>query len=102
MMSQLPSVVRAAAGAVVIDAGALAEGLGLTRRPRGTWLRPELLEPAWNAITPPITRPSATGTVSWTAIRATPLLCMRRRHAGRRPLCTQSTSVRHSALGGKQ
>ncbi len=90
-MSQLALAV---AEVVVIDPGALAEGLGLTRMPSGTWLIPELLEPAWNATTPPITRPSATGTVSWPAIRAPPLLpCMRRRHAGRRPSCTQSTSM---------
>src|SRR5580698_6079631 len=83
-MSQLTLVVVAV---VVSDAEALAEGLGLTRVPRGTWLRPELLEPAWKAITPPITRPSAAGTASWTAIRATasiaPPLRSRRHTLGR-------------------
>src|ERR1700678_1109798 len=88
MMSQSTLVV---AGVAVIDPGMLAEGVGLTGVPKATWLIPELLEPAWNAITAPITRPHATA--SWPVIRATPLPCLRRRHAGRRPLCTRSASA---------
>src|SRR5271168_4260908 len=97
MMSQLTLVV---AGVVVIDPGTLTEGLGLTGVPRATWLIPELLEPAWNAITAPITRPSATATASWTVIRGTPLPCVRRRHAGQRPLCTHSASTSAVPLFG--
>ncbi len=89
MMSQL----RLVAGAVVNDAGALGVGVCRTRVPSGTCTIPELLEPAWNAITRPITRPSATGTASWSAICGTPLPCTPRRHADRSPSCTRSTSL---------
>src|SRR5580693_9673124 len=92
MMSQLTLAGKAVAGVVAIDPGMLAEAVGLTGNPSGTWLIPELLVPAWNASTPPITRPSATGTASWAVIRAAPLPRMRRRQAVPRPSDTRSTS----------
>src|SRR5580704_16478208 len=83
MMSQSRLLVGAVAR---VDTEALAEELGLTQVPRATWLIPELLEPAWNAITPPISRPSTTATASWTAIRPTP--------PPRLPFCSRGHYVR--------
>src|ERR1700678_601682 len=93
MRSQSAVAVVVDACGVASTASALAERLGLTGAPRGAWTTPELPEPAWNARIRPITRPSATGTASWRAIRAPPLRCPPRRPAGRRPLCTRPASL---------
>src|SRR5580692_3973728 len=100
MMSQSAAAVGVDACGVASTARALAEGLGLTGAPRGAWTMPELREPAWNARISPITRPSATGTASWRAIRAPPLRCPPRRPAGRRPLCTRPASLPAVSLLG--
>src|ERR1700685_1715905 len=100
MMSQLTPVVGHVPWGVVSKARALAERPGLAGAPRGAWTVPELLEPAWNASTRPITRPSATGTASWTATRATPRPYPPRRPADRRPLRTRPPPARRSAPEG--
>ena len=113
-MLQLPSVVAGVAvllaGVVVDGEGLRKEGVGGSTAPRGAEGWPNegvgvatapsgagwtklLLEPAWYASTPPISRPSTTGTASWAATGTKPLLCLRYRPADRRPLYIRSTST---------
>src|SRR5262249_524528 len=59
--------------------GLTKEAVGVATAPSGRGITALLLEPAWYASTPPISRPSVTGTASWAATGAKPLLRMSER-----------------------